>query len=105
MIARFQKNTTPAPSTTSAALHLTQQLTLNLSQTFCPSLTHSSLTYHTSHYSTVGGQSEGVRGACVCVCECENVTGTAAHQCLTKPLSIITSALLVGSQVNKSPST
>lgn len=68
MIARFQKNTTPAPSTTSAALHLTQQLTLNLSQTFCPSLTHSSLTYHTSHYSTVGGQSEGVRGACVCVC-------------------------------------
>ena len=57
MIARFPNT---APSSTSASLYLSLQLTLNLSQTFCPSLTHSSLTHHTSHYSTVRGQSEGV---------------------------------------------
>lgn len=42
-----------APSTVSTSIQL------NLSQTFCPHLTHSSLTHHTSHYSTVRGQSEG----------------------------------------------
>lgn len=41
---------------TQLPLHLS--LALNVSQTFCPPFTHSSLTYHTSYYSTVGGQSE-----------------------------------------------
>lgn len=92
MIACFPNT---APSTTSASLYLSLQLTLNLSQTFCPSLTHSSLTHHTSHYSTVRGQSEGVWGACVCV----HLIGVVAHQCLTNPLSIFT-VPRVGSQIN-----
>lgn len=50
-----------APSTTSASL--------SLSQTFCPFLTHSSLTHHTSRYSTARGQSEGVRVRCLCQCD------------------------------------
>lgn len=48
----------------SASLYRSLQLPLNLSQTFCHSLTHSSLTPHSSPYSAVKGQSEGVWGAC-----------------------------------------
>lgn len=36
---------------------LSQQL--NLFETFCPDRTHSSLTHHTCHYSTMRGQMEG----------------------------------------------
>lgn len=57
-----------APSTTSASL-LSLFNSPCVCQTFCPSLTHSSLTHHTSHYSTVRGQSEGVWGVCVWLCE------------------------------------
>lgn len=87
-------------------LYLSLQLTLNLTQTFCPSLTHSSLTHHPSHYSTVRGQSEGVWGACVCVfdclstCACASAIGAVAHQCLTNPLYVFTSVLVVGSQIS-----
>lgn len=73
-------------------LHL--GLTLDLPKTFCPSLTHSSLTHHTSHYSTVRGQSEGVWGGSVCVCLC--VIGDGAHQCPTTGPS----SPLAGSPIN-----
>lgn len=38
---------------------------------------------------------------CDCVSACASVIGAVAHQCLTNPLSIFTSVLLVGSQENR----
>lgn len=90
-----------APSTTSAALYLSLQLTLSISQTFCPFLTHSSLTRHPSHYSAVRGQRERVCVALWSAAAGVSATGAAAHQCRTNRFFTFTLVLLLGSQINQ----